>query len=273
MIMRHHVLTIVAAGSLLTIPCVGAQARAQAPSLAQRVRAVRDGMIELRYAARPGVCGNGFGSFSIGRSMHIGDGVSVGGSGWYDSCVPGPVRVRLQAEQGAVRVVRFDVGPSRSRDAASDVTDLGVVPAAAAAEYLLDLAASGSGSGARAITAAALADSASVWRRLLAIARDSSARSRSTRHEAAFWLAQFSAAKLDGRGESFVIPDGDDDRDDPRSSAIFALSQLRNREGIEPLLQIARTNHDARLRRKALFWLGESVDPRAIALFGEIMGG
>jgi HEAT repeat protein len=178
----------------------------------------------------------------------------------------------LQAERGAVRVVRFDVGPSRSRDAASDVTDLGVVPAAAAAEYLLDLAGTGSGSGARAITAAVLADSASVWRRLLAIARDSGTLSKSTRHEAAFWLAQFSAAKVDGRGESFIVSD-DDDRDDPRSSAIFALSQLRNHEGIEPLLQIARTNHDARLRRKALFWLGESADPRAIALFGEIMGG
>jgi hypothetical protein len=271
MIMRHHVLAVVAAGSLLVLSGIGTEAHAQ--SLAQRIRAVRDGTLELRYAARPGVCGNGLGSFSIGRSMHIGDGVSVGGNGWYESCLPGPVRVRLQAERGAVRVVRFDVGPSRSRDAASDVTDLGVVPAAAAAEYLLDLAGTGSGSGARAITAAVLADSASVWRRLLTIARDSGTLSRSIRHEAAFWLAQFSAAKLDGRGESFVIPDGDDDRDDPRSSAIFALSQLRNREGIEPLLQIARTNHDARLRRKALFWLGESVDSRAIALFGEIMGG
>ena len=273
MIMRHHALTIAVAGALLASAGVGAPDGAQAQSLAQRVRAVRDGTLELRYAARPGVCGNGLGSFSIGRSMQMGDDVSVRGNGWNGGCEPGPVRVRLQAEQGAVRVVRFGVGPSRARDATGDVTDLGVVPAAEAAAYLLDLAAAGSGSGARAVTAAVLADSASVWRRLLAIARDSSSGSRSTRHEAAFWLAQFSAAKLDGRGESFVAPDDDDDRDDPRSSAIFALSQLRNREGIEPLLQIARTNHEARLRRRALFWLGESVDPRAIALFGEIMGG
>jgi hypothetical protein len=269
MIIRLDVLTVVIAGSLLAVPGTGAQAQ----SIAQRVRAVRDGTLELHYTSRPGVCGNGLGSFSFGRSMHVGEGVTVRGNGWYDACVPGPVRVRLQTEQGAVRVVRLDVGPSRARDTMNDVTDLGAVPAAAAADYLLDLAASGSNSGARAITAAVLADSASVWRRLLAIARDSSARPRSTRHEAAFWLAQFSAAKLDGRGESFLGSDEDDDRDDPRSSAIFALSQLRNHEGIEPLLQIARTNHDARLRRKALFWLGESADPRAIALFGEIMGG
>jgi hypothetical protein len=244
-----------------------AATHADAQSIAQRVRAVRDGAVELHYAARPGVCGDGSHYFSIGRSTRMGDGVSWRGEG--EPCLPGPVRVRMQLEDGAVRLVRVDVGPART---ATGATDLGTVPASAAADYFLELAGSeGTGSGARAITAAVLADSSSVWRRLLAIARDSSARPRSTRHEATFWLAQFAAGKLDGRGETLAITDEDDDRDDPKSSAIFALSQLRNREGVEPLLRIARTNREARLRRKALFWLGESGDPRAIALFGEIM--
>jgi HEAT repeat protein len=52
---------------------------------------------------------------------------------------------------------------------------------------------------------------------------------------------------------------------------VFALSQLRGHAGVEPLLQVARTNRDPAVRRKALFWLGESGDPRAIALFREIL--
>jgi HEAT repeat protein len=42
---------------------------------------------------------------------------------------------------------------------------------------------------------------------------------------------------------------------------------------VEPLLQVARTNRDPFVRRKAIFWLGESGDPRAIALFREILRG
>lgn len=37
-----------------------------AQSIAQRVAAVRQGDVELTYAGRPGVCGDGRGSLSIG---------------------------------------------------------------------------------------------------------------------------------------------------------------------------------------------------------------
>ena len=248
-----------------------ASADAHAQSLAQRVRAVRDGTVELRYAPRPGVCGDGSHYWSLGGSMRVSRGSMQNGMSSNAPCLPGPVHVRLRTENGAARVVRVDVGP-RPRGDAADVTDLGTVPAAAAAEYFLDLAATErGGSSSKAVTAAALADSASVWRRLLDIAGDSTTRARSTRNEASFWLALFTAAKLEGRDESLALEDDDDDRDDPKSSAIFALSQLRNREGIDPLVRIARSNNEARLRRKALFWLGQSGDPRALALFGEIL--
>jgi HEAT repeat protein len=150
--------------------------------------------------------------------------------------------------------------------------DLGVVSAAAAADYFLQVAERSQGRASdRAITAAVLADSTSVWRRLLAIARDDASRPKQTRREAMFWLGQFAAAKLDGQPEE-IGSEGDDDRDDARSSAVFALSQLRNKEGIEPLVQVARTSKEAHIRRKALFWLGDSGDPRAVELFGEILG-
>ena len=265
MISRLHLRSLVAL-VLVTSADAGAQ------SIEQRVRAVRDGTVELRYAPRPGVCGDGSHYWSIGRGMRVSRGTVQNGMSTNAPCLPGPVHVRLRTENGEGRVVSVEVGPTPRRSA-GEVTDLGTVPAAAAADYFLDLASSGSGSSAsRAVTAAALADSASVWRRLLDIAGDSTTRAKSTRNEASFWLALFTAAKLEGRDESLALEtDDDDERDDAKSSAIFALSQLRNREGIDPLVRIARSNKEARLRRKALFWLGQSGDPRAIALFGEIL--
>jgi HEAT repeat protein len=113
-----------------------------------------------------------------------------------------------------------------------------------------------------------------VWRGLLAVARDSASRPHVTRNNAAFWLSRFAAAKLDGHGEDLAASEdeaGDSDGSDARSSAVFALSQLRDHEGIPPLMEVARTNKDAHLRRQALFWLGQSGDPRGLALFEEIL--
>jgi HEAT repeat protein len=49
------------------------------------------------------------------------------------------------------------------------------------------------------------------------------------------------------------------------------LSQLRREEGVPILIRIARTHASPSVRKKALFWLGQSGDPRAIALFEEIL--
>jgi hypothetical protein len=40
---------------------------------------------------------------------------------------------------------------------------------------------------------------------------------------------------------------------------------------VAALIQIARTNRDPEIRKNALFWLGQSHDPRALALFEEIL--
>src|SRR5258705_4604340 len=141
----------------------------EAQSIAQRVGAVQQGDVELRFAARPGACGDGRSFISLGRSMRM----TLSGT-WrsHDSmaCVPGPVRVRLSLADGIVTDVRTFVGPLRS-DGAQPVTDLGVVPARAAANFFLQIAAIASGrAGDKAIMPAILADSASVWRGLLAVA-------------------------------------------------------------------------------------------------------
>ena len=58
-----------------------------------------------------------------------------------------------------------------------------------------------------------------------------------------------------------------------REAAVFALSELDGEEGIEALLRIARGDGDPRIREKAMFWLADSGDPRALALFEEILAG
>jgi hypothetical protein len=240
-----------------------------AQSLAQRVAAVRDGTVELHYASRPGICGDGERSFQIDGAMHFGDMTMRNGN--MTPCFPGPVRVRLTLEAGTVRDARVAVGPLGARRE-GDVKDLGQVGASEAARYFLELAATGTtGASTRAVTAAILADSANVWRDLLRVARDTATRSRSTRHEATFWLGMLAASKLDGRPNELGAPEDGHDRGDPKSAAVFALSQLQHHEGIDPLIQVAQTNRDPQVRRSALFWLGESGDSRAVELFGQIL--
>jgi len=257
----------IAAGVALTIAVPLA-----AQGIAERVSAVKQGSMELQFASRPGVCGNGDDGVSIGRSMHVGR--YEGDGAW--NCEPGPVRVRLEVVDGAVRDIRTSVGRAPTRSDNERVTNLGPVPAAAAAAYFLQLAKTAdSRVSNRAIMPAVLADSVYPWRELLAVARDTATRSRGTRSSAELWLSRFAGVKLSGHPNDLSAPDDEavSDESQARSSAVFALSQLRNREGIPPLLQVARTNRDAYVRRQALFWLGQSGDPRALRLFEEILGG
>ena len=260
-----------AALALLATACVSERTEAQ--SLAQRVRAAGDGMVELHFAARPGVCGDGRRYFSMGRRSYFGEFTSGRDN---RNCEPGPARVRMRVERGTISDLKVTVGPQVTHE--DRATDLGAVGSAETARYLLAVADTSSSGVARgAITAAVLADSVSVWPQLLALATDTTHASRSTRHDAMFWVGRFAAAKVSGHGEDIAAYEDDagdrDDRDDARDAAVFALSQLRGKEGVEPLLQVARSHKDPQVRQKAIFWLGESGDPRAVALFREILKG
>jgi HEAT repeat protein len=52
---------------------------------------------------------------------------------------------------------------------------------------------------------------------------------------------------------------------------VFALSQRPQEEGVPVLIRIARTNPHGEIRKSAIFWLGQSEDPRALALFEELL--
>jgi HEAT repeat protein len=56
-----------------------------------------------------------------------------------------------------------------------------------------------------------------------------------------------------------------------KKKAVFALSQLPKDEGVPKLMEVARTNRNPEVRKQAMFWLGESKDPRAVKFFEDIL--
>ncbi|CAN5211196.1 hypothetical protein BH09GEM1_BH09GEM1_14110 [soil metagenome] len=233
-------------------------------SLATRVAAVGSGQVNLHFIGRQGICGDGLRFMRIGTSYQ----------GSYSSdmrstpCVTGPVQVRLTLEQGSVTRVETWVGTLRTRDG----SDFGEMPARESAQYLLALAARGnSGASAKAILPAVLAESTVVWPALLGIARDES-RSRGTRQESSFWLSRFAAGVIAGRKNDPLNDDATDDDDiGLKKHAVFVLSQLPHDEGVPELLKVVRSSADLRVRGHALFWLGQTGDARALAVFESIL--
>jgi len=228
-----------------------------AQTITQRVAQVNDGTVRMSFAARPGVCGNG-------QNIQT----HSGSSEWESDCDSGPVRVAMVIRRHEITAIRTYVG-GRWRLATSDVTDLGTVPARQASDYLLSLAGKVDAEHNRdAIFPATIADSAVVWPRLIAIARDQGV-SRGTRKQAVFWLGQ-AAGEAATRGLDSLVNEADGDRT-VKEQAVFALSQRPKEEGVPALIRVARTHKDPEIRKKALFWLGQSDDPRAISLFEELL--
>jgi len=244
--------------------------------LGGRVAAAPDGTVRFTFAARPGVCGNGINTIALEcRDGRCGNRTITSGA-MFDrddvecDCQPGPVRVVLTVRGGAVQSLRAHVGGRWATPAAGlVVTDLGVVAAREAVDFLLDLAARDHGrAGDEAIFPATIADSVTVWPALLRLARDERV-TRRARRQAVFWLGQ-AAGDAATRGLTDLVDDSHVDRD-VQEQAVFALSQRPRDEGVPALIRIARSHRDREVRRKALFWLGESGDPRALALFEELL--
>ena len=251
---------------------------AAAQGLGARVAGAPDGTVRLSFAARPGVCGDGRGLIALecegGRCRRGGHTILFDGR--FDSdeveydCEPGPVRLSLTMRSGRVQSLRTYVGGrwvTPPRDAA--LTDLGTASAQDAVDFLLGLATrEDTRAGEEAILPVTLADSVTVWPMLLKLARDDRAPQR-CRRQAVFWLGQ-AASDAATRGLTDLVDDADMDRD-VKEQAVFALSQQPHEAGVPALIRIARTHREPGVRRKALFWLGQSGDPRALALFEEIL--
>jgi hypothetical protein len=253
--------TLTLIGCLAT--CLTLSAHAQ--SLAARIGETRDGTVRFSFASRPDVCGDGENNIQTGDHNHY---IRNGDSDQNCPCEYGPVRVSLTLSQGTVTRIRTAVG-SKWRGTASNPVDLGLVSTREATGYLLGLAkGSNNSAGGDAIFAVTLADSVTPWPELIGIARDSHIR-QDTRKNAVFWLGQ-AAGDAATKDLADLAEDESGDRE-VRESAVFALSQLGNDQGVPALIHIARSNKDPEIRRKALFWLGQSDDPRALDLFEELL--
>lgn len=229
-------------------------------ALAARVDATGDGTVYLSFAARPGVCGNG-GNVRVSSDR----------SEWGNDCEPGSVRVSLTRRDGQVTALRSYVGGRWRTAQEGRVTDLGTVPAAAAAAYLVELAGVLPATTATAaIFPSTLADSVVVWPELIRLARDGT-RPSEVRQQAVFWVSQ--AAGAAATRELSALADENDVDLGVRERAVFALSQRPSGEGVTALLRVAETSPSPRLRQRAIFWLGQSRDPRALAYFERVLAG
>jgi HEAT repeat protein len=101
---------------------------------------------------------------------------------------------------------------------------------------------------------------------LLGIALDD-AESVDVRKKALFWSGQMRIVTQ----ELFDLYNQVTERE-MKEQLIFVYSQRRRDDAaIEKLIDIVRNETDTELRRRAIFWLGQTNDPRAIAVLEEII--
>lgn len=259
------------AGAFIALAALAAATSSPAQTIAGRVDRVAEGTLRMSFALRPDICGSGNSIRHVGgqgRTTWGDDWRTSRDVEWEDDCSRGPGRLVIERRRGEISDVRFYVG-GRWRPAGSNVVDLGTVPAREAADYLLSVAQTERGRmGEKAVFPATLIDSVDVWPTFIRIARNQ-ALPTPTRKQSVFWLGQ-AAGEAATRDLTSIAVDNTVDRE-VREQAVFALSQRPRDEGVPALIAIARNNKDPEIRKKAMFWLGQSNDPRAIDLFEQIL--
>jgi hypothetical protein len=239
-----------------------------AQTIAQRI-ARADRPVQVIYPSRPTACGDGRSYVS-----HVfEDGYSFGsddntmyqrGDGWSrGACVHGPARVVATVMSGEVTRLRVYVGP------VPPSTDMETVNASAsdAAAWLTSLiTGENSRVAASAILPLILLDAPDPWPLLLRVARDNR-RSINVRRDALMWLGTGACAHLGIEQKRDDTPD-----DEMRTQAVFALSQRPKSESVPALMDLARSAKYPSAKRSAIFWLGQTGDPRAADVFAELLG-
>jgi hypothetical protein len=246
----------------LALAALGIPARPAHAQLADRVADVEDGTVRFAYETKPGVeiCDQGVRTGDHHMNWRTRRGERASG------CRSGIAEVEVSLRAGRVRDVELVSDPDDRRDA----VDLGEVGPEEAARYLLSLPYEDATADAAedAILPAMLADADDVWRDVLRLAEDRSL-DEDIRKSATFWLGQ-EAAEAATEGLSGLALAEDEDQE-VRNAAIFALSQRPDDEGLPALMELARTGEHAETRKTAMFWLAQSRDARVVAFFEEIL--
>ena len=87
-----------------------------------------------------------------------------------------------------------------------------------------------------------------------------------TREQAMFWLGQGRSPTQDLVRLYEHLPETT-----LRTHYTFVLSQRRDREALDKLIDVAQHDADRSVRHQALFWLGQSKDPRALAFIRDLV--
>jgi len=241
---------------------------AGAQTIAQRL-STADRPVQVIYPSRQTACGDGrsyighvledgyyFGTDD--NTMSRGEGSSRG------ACVHGPARVVATVFGGEVTRLRVYVGPIPPSSADVETVNASASDAAA---WLASLV---TGENARvaasAILPLVLVDAPDPWPLLLRVARDNG-RGMSVRRDALMWLGNGAVAHLGIEQQRDDTPD-----DEMRTQAVFALSQRPKSESVPALMDLAKSAKYPSAKRSAIFWLGQTGDPRAADVFAELLG-
>ena len=101
---------------------------------------------------------------------------------------------------------------------------------------------------------------------LLKAAKENS--SGKIRGDALFWMSQRAGEQLSAAIKASVE---NDPETDVKRKAVFALSQLPKDEGVPLLIELAKSNKNSEVRKQAVFWLGQSNDPRAFQFIEQVL--
>lgn len=94
-------------------------------------------------------------------------------------------------------------------------------------------------------------------------------KSAHVRGQALFWLAHSAQRQIAASAIENAIQN--DPETEVKKKAVFALSQLPNGDGVPKLIEVAKNNHNPEVRKQAMFWLGQSKDPRALKFFEDVL--
>lgn len=212
------------------------------------------------------ICGFGHGSSAWGMSLED-DESSWGSRDGAPAIATTTVEVYAAVRDGRVRQLRFasEGCPVRAGDRRVVWLD-GVAPAASV-ELLARLAERHAGAQAqpeidelaqRALAGLAFHADPTAPLALVHLGREGA--SEELRAQSLFWLAQTGDPSAARWIREAIARDP---AQEVREQGVFALSQLD--EGTPELLALLRESADREVKRQALFWLGQSDDPRATA--------
>jgi hypothetical protein len=116
-----------------------------------------------------------------------------------------------------------------------------------------------------AVAAAALADAGDLTADFTRLIKDERA-TLSARKQALFWFGRTGEST-----QALIDLDSSLQGATLRDHYTFVLSQRRDDPALDKLMDLARHDPDAHVRKQAMFWLGQSHDARAIQFFKDIL--